>query len=128
MSDNKKVKLDILVKSSKTNNFDISKHLTIRKYIPYAEKIKYINIFVNEIIDEKGNYDSLEKYFKFTMMVFNIYTNLELSNTYEEYDKLVNSGLLNLIFSEIEEDYFDLKEFVDMRFSDKLREIYSVDK
>ena len=128
MSDDKKVKLDILVKLSKTNNFDINKCLTLRKYIPYAEKIKHINIFVNEIIDENGNYDSLEKYFKFTMMVFNIYTNLELNNTYEEYDKLVNNGLLDLVFSEIEEDYFDLKEFVDMRFSDRLREIYSVNK
>lgn len=121
----KKVNLDILIKLSKTNNFDINKTLLIRKYIPFEEKIKYANIFVNEIIDENGNYNSLDKYFKFTMMVFNIYTNLDLKNTYEEYDKLVNNGLLDMIFSEIETDYFDLKEFADMRFNDRLREIYS---
>ena len=128
MNDNKKIKLDILIKLSKTNNFDINKNIAIRKYIPYAEKIKYINEFVSEIIDKNGSYDSMEKYFKFTMMIFNIYTNLELDNTYEEYDKLVNSGLLNLIFSEIEEDYYDFKEFVDMKFADRLREIYSNNK
>lgn len=122
---NKKMNLDILIKLSKTNNFDINKNLTIRKYVPFEEKIKYVNDFVNEIIDENGNYNSLDKYFKFTMLVFNIYTNLDLNNTYGEYDKLLNSGLLDLIFSEIEVDYFDLKDFIDMRFNDKLREIYS---
>ena len=128
MHNEKKVNLDVLIKLSKANGFDINKALVIRKYIPYREKIECINKFVNEAIDESGNYDSLEKYFKFTMMVFNIYTNLELKNTYEEYDKLVNSGLLNVIFSEIEEDYFDLKEFLDMKFNDRLREIYSMNK
>ena len=122
---NKKINLDILIKLSKTNNFDINKSLEIKTYIPFEEKIKYIDIFLNELIDEDGNYNSLDKYFKFTMMIFNIYTNLDLKNTFEEYDKLVNSGLLDLIFSEIEADYYDLKEFVDMRFDDKLREIYS---
>jgi hypothetical protein len=122
---NKKINLDVLIKVSKTNNFDINKSLEIKTYIPFEEKIKYIDIFVDELIDEYGNYNSLDKYFKFTMMIFNIYTNLDLKNTYEEYDKLVNSGLLDLIFSKIEADYYDLKEFVDMRFNDKLREIYS---
>lgn len=121
----KKVKLDVLIKLSKLNNFDINNNLTIRKYIPFEEKINYIDTFVNEIVDENGDYNSLDKYFKFTMMVFNIYTNLNLNNTYEEYDKLLNSGLLDLIFSEIGTDYYDLKDFIDMRFSDKLREIYS---
>ena len=121
----KKVKLDILIKLSKINNFDINKSLSIKKYIPFEEKINYIDNFVREIIDKDGNYNSLDKYFKFTMMVFNIYTNLELNNTYEEYDKLLNSGLLDMIFSEIEVDYYDFKEFVDMRFNDRLREIYS---
>lgn len=125
---NKKINLDILIKLSKTNNFDINKNLEIRTYIPFEEKIKYIDTFVNELIDENGNYNSLVKYFKFTMMIFNIYTNLDLNNTYEEYDKLVNSGLLDLIFSEIEVDYFDFKEFVEMRFNDKLRCIYTSKK
>lgn len=124
----KKIKLDVLIKLSKLNNFDINNSLTIRKYIPFEEKINYIDVFINEVIDEYGNYNSLDKYFKFTMMIFNIYTNLDLNNTYEEYDKLLNSGLLDLIFSEIETDYYDLKDFIDMRFNDKLREIYSKDK
>ena len=122
----KKVKLDILIKLSKTNNFDINKSLNIRKYIPFEEKIYHIDNLINEIINKDGSYNSLDKYFKFTMKVFNVYTNLELKNTYEEYDKLLNSGLLDMIFSEIEIDYYDFKEFVDMRFNDKLREIYSV--
>ena len=125
---NKKINLDILIKLSKTNNFDINKNLEIKTYIPFEEKIKYIDIFLNELIDEDGNYNSLDKYFKFTMMIFNIYTNLDLKNTFEEYDKLVNSGLLDLIFSEIEADYFDFKEFVEMRFNDKLRCIYTSKK
>ena len=121
----KKVKLDMLVRLSKTNSFDVNKTLKIRKYIPLEEKIKYIESYVNEVINEDGNYNSIDKYFKFTMMVFNIYTNLELSNTYEEYDKLVSNGLLDIIFNEIKTDYFDLKDFIEMRFDDRLREIYS---
>ena len=109
MDNDKKVKLDILIKLAKTNNFDVGKYI-MRRYIPYREKIDHINKFVSDVLDEHGNYDSMDKYFKFTMMVFNIYTNLELDNTYEEYDKLVNSGLLDLVFSEIEEDYYDLKD------------------
>jgi hypothetical protein len=124
----KKVKLDILVKLSKTNNFDINKTLNIRKYVPFEEKIKHIDKFVDEVIDQDGNYNSIDKYFKFTMMVFNIYTNLDLSNTYEEYDKLVSNSLLDVIFSEIEADYYDLRDFMDMRFNDKLREIYAKNK
>lgn len=121
---NKKIKLDMLIKLSKMNNFNINNCLKIRKYIPFEEKIKYVDAFVDEIIDKDGNYNSLDKYFKFTMMVFNIYTNLELNNTYDEYDKLLNNGLLDIIFTEIEADYFDFKDFVEMRFDDKLREIY----
>lgn len=121
----KKVKLDILIKMTTLNNFDINKYLSIRKYIPFEEKMQHVDEFINDTIDENGNYNSLDKYFKFTMMMISIYTNLDLNNTYEEYDKLITSGLLDLIFTEIEADYFDFKEFVEMRFNDKLREIYS---
>ena len=126
--DNKKVKLDILIKLSKTNNFNVNKVLKIRKYIPFEEKIEHIENFVNEVIDQHGNYNSIDKYFKFTMLVFNIYTNLELHNTYEEYDKLVSNSLIDVIFSEIEADYYDFKDFMDMRFNDKLRTSYLQNK
>ena len=122
---NKTVKLDILIKMSSLNNFDINNNLSIRRYIPFEEKMQYIENFINDVIDENGHYNSLDKYFKFTMMMVNIYTNLDLKITYEEYDKLVTNNLLGLIFSEIEADYFDFKEFLEMRFNDKLREIYS---
>lgn len=121
----KKVKLDILIKMSTLNNFDINKNLSIRKYIPFEEKVRYIDDFVSNIIDDNGSYNSLDKYFKFTMMMVNVYTNLDLKNTYEEYDKLITSGLLDMIFTEIEADYFDFKEFLEMRFNDRLKKIYS---
>lgn len=121
----KKVSLDVLIKLSKLNNFDINKNLNIKRYIPFEEKIVHIENLVNQIIDDNGTYDSLEKYFKFTMTMINVYTNLDLKNTYEEYDKLVINNLLDIIFTEVEADYFDFKEFFEMRFNDKLREIYS---
>ena len=48
MHNEKKVNLDVLIKLSKANGFDINKALVIRKYIPYREKIECINKFVNE--------------------------------------------------------------------------------
>lgn len=121
----KKVSMNVLVKMSTLNNFDINKSLSIKKYVPFKEKIDHIENLIADIIDENGNYNSLEKYFKFTMMMLNIYTNLDLKNTYEEYDELIKNNLIGIIFTEIEADYFDFKEFLEMRFSDKLREIYS---
>lgn len=122
---NKKVNIDVLIRLSTSNNFDINNSLTIRKYVPFEEKMMHIENFINQIIDENGNYNSLDKYFKFTMTMVNIYTNLDLQITYEEYDKLITNNLLDMIFTEIEADYFDFKEFLDMRFNDRLREIYS---
>lgn len=121
----KKVNLDILIRLSKLNNFDINKSLVIKKYIPFEKKIIYIEDLVNKIIETNGSYNSITKYYEFTMTIINIYTNLELNNSYEEYDKLITSDLLNIIFKEIESEYFDFKEFFEMRFNDKLREIYS---
>lgn len=121
----KKVSLDVLIKLSKLNNFNINNSLNIKKYIPFEEKILHIENLINQIIDKNGNYNSLDKYFKFTMTMISIYTNLDLKNTYEEYDKLVINNLLDIIFTEIEADYFDFKEFLEMRFNDKLKEIYS---
>ena len=120
----KKVPLDILIKQSKLNNFDINKSLKIKSYLPLEDKIKYAKIYVDKIIDEHGNYSSIDKYFKFTMMVFNVYTNLYLDNTHEEYDKLISSGLLDDILNVIKNDYYDFKEFVEMEFNDKLRILY----
>lgn len=122
---NKKVNIDVLIRLSTSNNFDINNSLIIRKYVPFEEKMMHIENFINQIIDENGNYNSLDKYFKFTMTMVNIYTNLDLQITYEEYDKLITNNLLDMIFTEIEADYFDFKEFLDMRFNDRLREIYS---
>ena len=112
----KKVSLDVLIKLSKLNNFNINNSLNIKKYIPFEEKILHIENLINQIIDKNGNYNSLDKYFKFTMTMI---------STYEEYDKLVINNLLDIIFTEIEADYFDFKEFLEMRFNDKLKEIYS---
>lgn len=129
MSEEKKTtNLDIIIKSSKSNNFDLVKQLDIRMYIPFDEKRNKIEEFIKDLFSEPsqiGKYNSLEKYLKFNMLVFKTYTNLKLDGTPEEYDKLLTSGLLDSVYTIIKEDYFDFKDFMEMRFEDYLREYYT---
>lgn len=128
VNNNKKTNLDIIVKLSKTNNFDLNKQLDIRTYVPFGEKVKIIEDFITDLFsntEQIGKYNSLEKYLKFNMLVFKTYTNLQLEGTAEEYDKLLQSGLLDSIYTIIKEDYFDFKDFMEMRFEDYIREAYT---
>lgn len=123
----KKTNLDVIIKLSKTNNFNLVQQLNIRTYVPFAEKKEVIEMFMKDLFsntDQLGKYNSLDKYLKFNMLVFKTYTNLQLDGTAEEYDKLLQSGLLDTIYSTIEEDYFDFKDFMEMRFEDYIRELY----
>lgn len=128
VNNNKTTNLDIIIKLSKTNNFDLGKQLDIKTYIPFGEKVKLIEGFMKDIFSntsQLGKYNSLEKYLKFNMLVFKTYTNLQLEGTSEEYDKLLQSGLLDAIFTMIKEDYFDFKDLMDMRFEDYIRAEYT---
>lgn len=126
--ENKTTNLDVIIKLSKTNNFDLVKQLNIRTYIPFKEKIEVIEELMKDLFSNKeqiGKYNSLDKYLKFNMFVFKTYTNLQLEGTPEEYDKLLNSGLLDAIYTAIGEDYFDFKDYTEMRFEDYIRESFA---
>ena len=103
---------------------DISEVVMFKKYIPIQEKLALIDEYIKSLeCYEKGigYIDSFEQYFKFTMMAVRAYTNIKIDITYEEYDLLVKNGLLNLIFEQVQNDYVDFKDIMQMKLSDYLR-------
>lgn len=120
------VDLKYVVTMYTLKKMDIDKVIKFRTYIPVSEKLNAIDEYIKSLecyTKGKEYLDSFEQYFKFTMLAVKLYTNIKIDMTYEEYDLLVKNGLLNEIFTYVQEDYADLKGFMQMKLNDCLRKL-----
>lgn len=119
-----RIDLKYVVTMCVIKKMSIDKVVSFRKYIPIQEKLELIDEHIKSLkcyTDVDTYFDSFEQYFKFTMIAVRAYTNIKIESTYEEYDLLVQNGLLNDIFSAVQSDYEDFKDIMKMKLNDYLR-------
>lgn len=110
-----------------TDKVSVFNELEIEHYLPFTVKRQMIENMLENILDDDNGivtYDSMTKYILFTVGVIPMYTDLEFSKgdaVYYEYDRMVTSGLLGLIYEEIEDDYRVSLEFFERRIEDVMR-------
>lgn len=111
----------------KNREYDFSQHIT-RKYMPYAEKCALVKGVVDSSsyieFDGKKIYrrNTANMLFVFTMQIISKYTDLEFDTdaTVKCYDKLMESGMMNKLMSQIpEEEISILRGMLDMQRDDE---------
>ena len=125
------MKIREFVEEAKKNN-TVCKKLVKTKYIPVLEKRQLAElVYQNSISEENGviKVDSLSKYLIFTLLMLTKYTDLEFAvdengaateEAIREYDELCESGLINKIIAEFQEDYVRANEILNYVFQDNL--------
>lgn len=114
--------------ASKENNVKrISAIIEAKKYLPIAEKRRIAESVIEACVVNNDGFiqvDSLDKYIMFTIVVISNYTNLEfgLDGDYlADYDKLCESGLLDIVIETFEKEYVRTNDILNMMLSDKLQ-------
>lgn len=119
------------IEEAKKNN-TVCKKIVKTKYIPVLEKRQLAElVYQNSISEENGviKVDSLSKYLIFTLLMLTKYTDLEFAvdengaateEAIREYDELCESGLINKIIAEFQEDYVRANEILNYVFQDNL--------
>ena len=120
------------VKKNPNQATAICKKLIKTRYIPVLEKRQLAELVYatsTEIENGVVKVDSLSKYLIFTLLMLTKYTELEFSvddngaateEAIKEYDALCESGLLNPIIAEFQEDYARANEIMNYVFQDNL--------
>lgn len=110
----------------KNREYDFSQHIT-KKYMPYAEKCALVKGVVDsssyvEVGDRKVYCrNTANMLFVFTMQIISRYTDLEFESdaTVKCYDKLMESGMMNKLMSQIPEEEINiLRGMLDMQRDD----------
>lgn len=111
------VNLKTIVQRTKNTTLSVEKICKIKKYISIKDKIKIIDeldSLVESHINDFPQYESLVAFVFFNLIVVKKYTDIDIEFTYEEFDTLQESGLLNKIIEYIGEDYSLLLRLVQM--------------
>ena len=104
----------------------IQEKLEIKKYLSFVEKRELCAKVLEASCERKNNiieFDSVSRYFLFTISMIVKYTNLEFGKTddldsMDEYDLLCQSGLLNYILGAIASEYEACNNILNMMISD----------
>ena len=101
-----------LLKKINNKTFNLEKSLEIKKYIPIMNKKKFVMDVIatyTDDIDGLITVDRFNMYIYFDMKVLSLYTNLEISDDFNEmimqYDMLCESGMRDKIIILFENDY-----------------------
>jgi hypothetical protein len=97
----------------------VAKTLETKEYIGIKDKRALIDDIINQcIIYEDGilKFNEIDKYIAFTMMSIAHYTNLELSfDIDDDYDKLCQAKLLNVVIETFAGEYENVKLLLAMQ-------------
>lgn len=97
----------------------LKKELEVKEYMGIKQKKELVNDIVTECILYEGGifkFDDTDKYICFTMRTIEAYTNLELTNDYEDdYDMLCETKLLNQIIETFIGEYENVKVLLQMK-------------
>jgi len=97
----------------------LKKALEVKEYMSIKDKKELVENIVNEcILYENGmfKFDETDKYICFTMRTIEAYTNIELSDDYEDdYDVLCESKLLNNVLDSFIGEYENIKILLQMK-------------
>lgn len=97
----------------------LKKELEVKEYMGIKQKKDLVNGIVNEcILYENGvfKFNEIDKYICFTMRVIEAYTNIELSDDYEDdYDALCGAKLLNHVIETFVGEYENIKILLQMQ-------------
>ena len=122
------MKINELLASIHRNNFNISKELNIKKYLPINEKKKIAEAIMEECISiENGvvKLDSVQQYLSYVRYMITNYTNLDYTD--DDYDKLCSteygeSDLLGAIISCFGNDAKECSRILNLMIDDLMRE------
>lgn len=107
--------------------YDFSKHITV-KYMPYSEKVALVKSVIANTsyieVDGKKVYkrNTASMLFVFTMQLIQKYTDVEFeaNDVVAAYDKLMESGIMNCLMTQIpEEEISILRNMLDMQRDDE---------
>lgn len=97
----------------------LKKKLDVKVYMSIKSKKDLVNAIVNEcVLYEDGvfKFNDIDKYICFTMRIIEAYTNLELSEDFEnDYDLLCESKLLDSIINTFKKEYDDVNILLQMK-------------
>ena len=86
--------------------------LEIKNYIPVKEKKKFVMDVIMECTDDVDNFISVDRFkmnIYFNMRIMELYTNLEVSNDFDEmiaeYDALCESDILQNAIAQFQDEY-----------------------
>lgn len=113
-------------KVNETNIYDL---ISVKKYIPYEEKVR----IARDVVDFSADYErgfikieNLKKYFAFIFAVIEAHTDLRFADAWEdkmqEYDLLCENDLVDTIIGTFEKDYNASSHVLDMVCDDMLAE------
>ena len=112
MADLKKLSENI-----KRLNLSVNRYCEIKKYLTIQEKFDFITEYKKLIDQHIKDYEGFEEiiaFVFFNLMVVKKYTNIKLDMTYEEFDILQESEMINKIVEEIGDDYKLLLSFTNL--------------
>lgn len=112
------------VKAGVITESNIKDRVEFLDYVGYDVKRRIVDSVLDQVLyikDGMLTFDSMTKYELFISSVINLYTNIEMSST-EDYDLLLQSGMLDLVFETIGRDFYDYRSAFEMRFEDRMRE------
>lgn len=104
--------LAIRVKSS---SMSIDKFCKVKKYISVQEKFKFVDEYKELLKDHIQDYESYKSFVAFIffdLVAVKYYTDIKIDGTYEEYDLLHESGLMDKLLEIFGEDYLLLVKLV----------------
>ena len=104
----------------------IIKMLEVKKYIPFQDKRKIVELIVQQNTQEIDGIlrnDSITQYISFVMAMLTAHTNLELTdNPIDDYDMLSENSLLTLIINTFRTDYDDCDVLLKMALASKMED------
>ena len=93
-------------------NINPMEKLDIKHYIPVIDKKKFVMDVLMECTDDVDNFISVDRFkmnIYFNMRIMELYTNLEVSNDFDEmiaeYDALCESAILQNAIAEFKDEY-----------------------
>lgn len=99
-----------------TENFDWCEELEIKHYVPVMEKKKFAIDIINVCTDDIDGFiavDDFKMHIYFNMKALALYTNLDISEDFneivEQYDALCENGTLNRIISLFDAEYNEIR-------------------
>ena len=106
------MKVNKLLTNMYSDGFNCMEELEVKHYIPIMEKKMFVMDVISACTDEVDGFISADRFkmnIYFNMRVLALYTNLEVSNDFnemtEQYDALCENGTLNNVLSLFADEY-----------------------